>query len=351
MALVKGQRILVACVTAFACLGVAASASSQTIGAPRVTVLANNAVFITYSAPSTPPGGTILAVTYNGAPLANILIGTATAFGSNGPVPAGLYTVQVIWGPSARSDVVGFIVPAPGGSGTTPASPVMHPAVVSGNSVFLSWDPIADATSYEIEAFGFATGQRLILPVAQASATVTNVPPGNYGVRVRARNAVGFGGFSNQVLVAVLTTFRLRDMEVTLTWNTESDIDLHVIEPNGTHVWWRNRNGVTVFLDRDDTTGFGPEVASIPVGGSAPGIYQVFIVHYRRDAPTTSTVSITLGVGTANPFTRVFTRHTEEGEPTVGINVALVDPRSGIISEQGGTRPTAASDGHLLVKP
>ncbi len=345
MHLATVQRILAACITVVAVLGAAANAAGQTIGAPQVTVLPDNSVIVTYSAPTTPPSGTFLAVTFNGVPQRNVPIGTATTFGSNGPIPAGLYTVQVIWGASARSDVVGFVVPAPGGTGTTPPPPVMRPAVVTGNTVFLSSDPVPGAISYEIEALVFATGQRVFSsPVTQASMTVVNVPPGNYGARVRARNAVGFGGFSNQVLVAVLTTFRLRDMEVSLTWNTESDMDLHVIEPNGAHVWWSNRNGVTVRLDRDDTNGFGPETASVDIGASSPGVYQVFIVHYRRDAPTLSTVAITLGVGSSTTFTRVYTRSTDEGDPITGINVALVDVQSGVISEQFGTRPTTASD-------
>jgi uncharacterized protein YfaP (DUF2135 family) len=100
-----------------------------------------------------------------------------------------------------------------------------------------------------------------------------------------------------------------------------------------------------VVLDRDDTTGFGPETASINIGGSSPGVYQVFIVHYASDFPTTSTVAITLGVGTTNPLTKVFTRFTEEADGSTGINVALVDVQSGMIGEQTGTRPTAPADG------
>jgi hypothetical protein len=343
MPLIKVHRILVACVTVFAFLGVAAGASSQTIGAPRVTVSPNGSVILTYAAPSTPPSGTFLAVTYNGAPLGNIPIGTATTVGSGGPIPAGLYTVQVVWGPGASSDVVGFRV-SPGSGGTTPATTVLHSPVVTGNTVFLSWDPIANATSYELEAFIFANGQRLIIPVEQTSITVPNVPAGNYAVRVRGRNSIGFGGFSNTVLAAVQTAFRMRDMEATLTWNTEADVDLHVIEPNGVHVWWKSRTGTTVVLDRDDTTGFGPETASINIGGSSPGVYQVFIVHYASDFPTTSTVAITLGVGTANPLTKVFTRFSEEADAETGINVALVDVRSGMIGEDFGIRPTAPAD-------
>jgi hypothetical protein len=329
-------------------LAIAGEAFGQGPGAPRVTVNADNSILLSYSAPTTPPAGTVLAVTYNGLPLSNIPIGTATTVSSGGPVPVGSYTVQVVWSGSQRSDLVGFTVGV--GPGTTPATTTLHPAVVSGSTVFLSWDPIPGATSYEIEAFVFGNGMRLLLPVTQPSATIPSVPPGNYGVRVRGRNALGYGGFSNQVLVNVSTEFRLRDLEVSLTWNTQADMDLHIIEPTGVHVWWRVRNGRTVRLDRDNTTGFGPETASIEIGGADPGIYQIFIVHYRNSAPTTSTIAVTLGVGTANPVTKVFTRTTTDGLATLGYNVALVDVRSGVIGEQFGTRSVAPADQRLVIK-
>ena len=349
MRLMKVQRQLILWTSVIAVLTAAGSASAQTIGAPQVTVLPDNSVVLTYAAPTTPPAGTVLAVTYNGAQLPSIPIGTATTLSSNGPVPAGVYTVQVVWSASVQSPLTTFIV---GGGGVIPPPPVMHPPVVTGNSVFLSWDPVANATVYEVEAFIFATGQRVSAPVATSTISLAGVPAGNYAVRVRAGNAAGFGGFSSQVLVAVATTFRLRDLEISLTWNTESDIDLHVIEPNGTHVWWKNRTGSTVVMNADDTNGFGPEVASIDIGGAAPGIYQIFIVHYRGAAPTVSNVAITIGVGTSNPITRVITRTTEGSNATTGINAALVDVRSGVISEFTGTRQTSASDAYdLLRKP
>jgi hypothetical protein len=124
-----------------------------------------------------------------------------------------------------------------------------------------------------------------------------------------------------------------------------------VIEPNGQHVWWKVRQGFTVVLDRDNTTGFGPEIATVGAAGAVPGIYQVFVVHYRTTVPTTSTVAITLGVGSASPYTKVFTRQTIESDARTGINVALVDIKNGIISEQFGTRPTAAADERPTPKP
>lgn len=349
MRLIKVQRQLILWTTVFAVLAVAGSASGQTIGAPQVTVLPDNSVVLTYAAPSTPPAGTVLAVTFNGSQLPNIPIGTATTLSSNGPIAPGVYTVQVVWSASVQSPVTTFIVQ---GGGVIPPPPVMQPPVVTGNSVFLSWDAVPNATLYELEVMIFPSGQRISVPIATNSVGIPGVPAGNYAVRVRAGTSAGVTGFSNQVLVAVATTFRLRDLEISLTWNTESDIDLHIIEPSGAHVWWKNRTGTTVTMTADDTNGFGPELASIDIGGAAAGIYQVFIVHYRGDAPTVSNVAITIGVGTANPITKVITRTTEGSNATTGLNAALIDVKSGVISEFSGTRPTSASvTGEFLQKP
>jgi len=48
-------------------------------------------------------------------------------------------------------------------------------------------------------------------------------------------------------------------IKVALTWGAEPDLDLHIYEPNGTHVYYSNRQGVSGFLDVDDTSSFGPE--------------------------------------------------------------------------------------------
>jgi uncharacterized protein YfaP (DUF2135 family) len=328
---------------------VAVDASAQSPGAPVVTVFPDNSLQITYSAPVPPPPGAQLRGTFNGAPIGPFAIGTNTTVSSGGPVAIGAYTVQVVWG-SAVSPVTAFLVPT-GTAVGVPLPTTMHPPSVTANSVVLSWDPISNATGYEVEAFVFSSGQTLSLQVGnQTSLTVPNVPLGNYSVRVRGRNAFSAGPFSNTVLVSILPTFRLRDLEISLTWNTQADIDLHVIEPNGRHVFWDARTGTTTVLDRDNTTGFGPEIASIERGRAIPGIYQVFIVHYRGDAPTTSTVAVTLNVGTPAARTAIFTRQTDAPDFQEGVNVALVDVASGVIGENFGRRSVPADPRASTVK-
>jgi hypothetical protein len=71
---------------------------------------------------------------------------------------------------------------------------------------------------------------------------------------------------------------------VTASWDTDNtDIDLHVVEPDGTHVYFSNSNpgGTNGRLSLDATQGFGPE----QYRNQRPykGDYRVFLTYYSRD--------------------------------------------------------------------
>jgi uncharacterized protein YfaP (DUF2135 family) len=69
-------------------------------------------------------------------------------------------------------------------------------------------------------------------------------------------------------------------LRVVLAWDTDgTDLDLHVVSPDGAHAWYGDRvtaNGGS--LDVDVTTGYGPEIYS----SAAPlkGTYLVFVNYY-----------------------------------------------------------------------
>ncbi|MCO5401700.1 YfaP family protein [Ralstonia soli] len=85
-------------------------------------------------------------------------------------------------------------------------------------------------------------------------------------------------------------------LRVVLSWDTDgTDLDLHVISPDGQHAWYGNRvaqNGGA--LDVDVTTGYGPEIYSNPA--PPPGTYLVYVNYYGSgndsSAITTATVSV-----------------------------------------------------------
>ena len=79
------------------------------------------------------------------------------------------------------------------------------------------------------------------------------------------------------------TQARLR---VVLSWDSPgTDIDLHVVSPDGQHVWYGNRvvsNGGA--LDVDVTTGYGPEIYSS--AAPATGMYHVYVNCYGSGEST-----------------------------------------------------------------
>ena len=98
------------------------------------------------------------------------------------------------------------------------------------------------------------------------------------------------------------------DFQATLTWNTGStqiidegcssrevrtDIDLHVWEPDGSHVYYSSRTGSTASLDIDNVCGFGPDNIYVSPGNADSGTYYVGIVNDSGTAhPTTSTIRV-----------------------------------------------------------
>lgn len=342
----RTQSLGLACALTLVAAGVLAdTAFAQAPGAPQVIVNSNNSVTINFVPASPAPLlGYGVAASFNGAQLFTTTqpfpIGPLTAFTSP-PLGNGSYIIQIvaitgavpIAGPTATFVIGG------GGPSALPFTNVMNAPVISGSTVTLGWSAIANASSYEVEAVVQATGQTFLLPVGnQTSLTVPNVPLGNYIVRVRGRNALGVGQFSNQVIVVIGVILGTGDLQVTLTWNTATDIDLHVIEPNGNHVFYAVRQGATSRLDVDDTNGFGPENIFVGAGGAAAGVYQFYIVHFSGSIPTTSTIAFNLRPGTPSAQTLLFSRTTSVGSPSTGFNVANVNVQTGQILETFGTR-------------
>jgi uncharacterized protein YfaP (DUF2135 family) len=97
------------------------------------------------------------------------------------------------------------------------------------------------------------------------------------------------------------TRARIR-LRVVLSWDSDmTDLDLHVVSPDGQHVFYGNRvapNGGA--LDVDVTTGFGPEIFAHPA--PPPGLWQVYVNYYgagdAREDLTVAQIAIIENEGT-----------------------------------------------------
>jgi uncharacterized protein YfaP (DUF2135 family) len=130
---------------------------------------------------------------------------------------------------------------------------------------------------------------------------------GSHGVEVRAPG--GGAGKRTQFYEAQAGRVPTR-LRVVLSWDSDNtDLDLHVVSPDGEHVFYGARvagNGGA--LDVDVTTGFGPEIFATP--SPVRGAYHVFVNYYgageRRDVITTAQVAIVEDEGTPREKQQVF---------------------------------------------
>lgn len=108
-------------------------------------------------------------------------------------------------------------------------------------------------------------------------------------------------------------------LRVVLSWDSNgTDLDLHVVAPDGGHTWYGNRASDSGgALDIDVTTGYGPEIYAHPSPPS--GLYHVFVNYFGSgaDSPgasagpdrvpvTTAQIAVVTGEGTLQETQRVF---------------------------------------------
>lgn len=85
-------------------------------------------------------------------------------------------------------------------------------------------------------------------------------------------------------------------ISVTLTWGAERDVDLHVNEPDGSHVYYGNMWGSSGYLDYDDVTSWGPEhYYVVDCENLATGQYGVGVNYYSGNGPETAHVQVQAG--------------------------------------------------------
>lgn len=84
---------------------------------------------------------------------------------------------------------------------------------------------------------------------------------------------------------------------VRLTWKNEPDMDLHVLEPNGMHVYYENAEGHSGTLDRDDRTAPGIEHYVVPTCETLEkGVYHIGLDYFKGEGPETGTVLVEAGI-------------------------------------------------------
>lgn len=114
-------------------------------------------------------------------------------------------------------------------------------------------------------------------------------------------------------------------LRVLLAWDSDgTDLDLHLVTPDGAHIWYGNRSAANgAALDVDVTTGYGPEIFAMPA--PIKGQYLVYVNYYgggyRGDDEG--------GDEAVQPLTTAqVTVITEEGTPSEKMETFLIPMRA-----------------------
>ena len=137
----------------------------------------------------------------------------------------------------------------------------------------------------------------------------TNVLEGSFDVNFCVYNS---DGTVSNVVSTTVTVLQLGtgSLQISLSWNTATDQDLHVIDPDGFEIYYvTDESPSGGVLDRDDTNGFGPE--NIYWKENAPdGEFKVSVNDYENTS-TPNTVYVTVST---KDRSKQFTATTQNGD-------------------------------------
>jgi hypothetical protein len=126
------------------------------------------------------------------------------------------------------------------------------------------------------------------------------------------------------------------DVQVSLSWNTTADVDLHVVDPSGEEILYLNRmsaSGGELDLDSNAGCSDGPRNENItwPAGAAPAGTYRVLVDYWSScEAPSTPyTVTINVKGREVQTFTGTFTGEGDYGGYGDGLPITTFSSTAG----------------------
>ena len=127
------------------------------------------------------------------------------------------------------------------------------------------------------------------------------------------------------------------DIQVTLTWDSNADIDLYVMDPAQEWIWFGNKTSASCgWLDVDDRDGYGPENIYWQNNTAPAGTFQVYVAHYEGTSANYSILVQAFGrvkqyMGHINPGQEIYiTDFSKSHLKSANLNVTQVQLPIGV---------------------
>ena len=185
------------------------------------------------------------------------------------------------------------------------------------------------------------------LPSSQLSATALlafpqSVPMREFELLFAVADPSGVIGPFTRLSTSV-TEVGTGDVQVTLSWNTDSDVDIHVVDPRGAEIYYGNPGSASGGeLDLDSNAGCAidrirNENITWPIGRAPRGQYTVRVDYWSSCGVTQTdyTVRINNG-GTVQIFTGTFTGTGDQGGLGSGRLITTFERLTGPTAESIG---------------
>jgi hypothetical protein len=151
-------------------------------------------------------------------------------------------------------------------------------------------------------------------------------------------------------LSTTVTSVGTGDVQVTLSWDADSDVDLHVVDPAGEEVFYAHRQSASGGeLDLDSNAGCSidgvrNENITWPVGRAPRGSYTVRVDYWNNCgvAQTNYTVRVNNG-GSVQVFSGSFTGSGDQGGAGSGRQITVFERLTGPTAAPPSSSPTGAA--------
>ncbi len=197
---------------------------------------------------------------------------------------------------------------------------------ILGGSKIIDLTAVAAFTRAVIAVEGSSGFYELLdLPSASAASlalTLTQRPPGNtFNLLVAVgTGTTSLGAYRN--VPVTLTTVGTGDVQVSVTWDVDTDVDLHVLDPGNEEIFYAHRASASGgSLDLDSNAGCGidgkkNENVTWPAGGAPAGTYKVLLDYWQAcggAAQTKYVVTINVKGQASQTFSGTLTGPGDQG--------------------------------------